>query len=156
MLRRASAADLSAIAALIAAHPMQLLAQDEAWLARIAADRASRVMVWDTGSGCDGFAVIEAAWPQVVTLVNLALAKPGRGEGRQLIAATLDLAFTEMQAHRLFCDVVHDNPAALAAFRHAGLVQEGTFRQCWLRPDGHWADCHGLAILADEWRALRA
>ncbi|TKA95980.1 GNAT family N-acetyltransferase [Cereibacter changlensis] len=153
MLRRAETAELAAIAALIARHPMQLLAMGEDWLAEIAADPANRVMVWDRG-GFAGFAIIETAYPQVLTLPNLAVTKAG--EGRALIAGVLELAFAEMGAHRLFLDTVFDNPRALEAFRRAGFTEEGRFRQCWLRPDGLWADCIGMAILRDEWARKRS
>ena len=89
-------------------------------------------MVWDRG-GFAGFAVLELAYPQVVNLMNLAVTSPGRGEGRALIRAALDVAFRDMSAHRLFCDIAHDNEAALAAFAAAGLQREGTMRHCWLR-----------------------
>ncbi|MBK6467148.1 MAG: GNAT family N-acetyltransferase [Rhodobacter sp.] len=151
MLRRAEAGDLPRIAALIAAHPMQLLGQDEGWLATQCAAPENRVMVWDRG-GFAGFAVLELAYPQVVNLMNLAVTSPGRGEGRALIRAALDVAFRDMSAHRLFCDIAHDNEAALAAFAAAGLQREGTMRHCWLRA-GIWEDCHAFAILRDEWTA---
>lgn len=155
MLRRigADSADLARIAGLIAAHPMQLLGQDEDWLRAQAAEAANRVMVWDEGAGFAGFAVLELAYPQVVNLMNLAVAAPGRGAGGRLIRAALAVAFADMAAHRLYCDIAHDNGPALAAFARAGLVREGTMRQCWLRPDG-WTDCHAFSMLAAEWRAL--
>ncbi|MFT4151470.1 MAG: GNAT family protein [Paracoccaceae bacterium] len=154
MLRRAGPSDLPALAALIAAHPMQLLAQDAEGLARIHADEANRVMVWESPgtTGIGGLAVIEYLYPQVVFLTNLALARPGRGEGQALIAATLEVVFRDMGAHRLFCDIAFDNEPALRAFRGAGLVQEGTMRECWLRPDGKWADCHAFSMLRHEWK----
>ena len=151
MLRRADPGDLPAIAALIAAHPMQLLAQDMAQLQDLHVQPDTRVMIWDRG-GVDGFAIIEPMYPQVVFLTNMAVTAPGQGQSQALIAAILQLVFTEMGAHRLFCDVAFDNTPALAAFRRAGLVQEGTMRQCWLRPDGIWADCHAFSMLKHEWK----
>lgn len=152
MLRRAGADDLARIAALIAAHPMQLLQQPEAWLAEQHADPANRIMVWDV-DGFAGFAVLEQAYPHVVNLVNLALCRPGTGAGAALIRAALDVAFGDMVAHRLFCDIAHDNAAALTAFARAGLLREGTMRQCWLR-GGVWEDCHAYAMLRSEWQVL--
>lgn len=153
MLRRAAPEDLPRIAALIAAHPRALLAQDEGWLAAQAEGPDHRVMVWDRG-GFAGFAVLELAYPQAVYLMNLGLATPGRGEGQPLIRAAQDVAFTQMNAHRLYCDIAHDNATALAAFSRAGFVREGTMRQCWLR-DGVWEDCHAFSILRPEWENLR-
>ncbi|WP_225026541.1 GNAT family N-acetyltransferase [Xinfangfangia pollutisoli] len=158
MLRRigpSDSADLARIAGLIAAHPLALLGQTESWLAEQAAVAENRILIWDRAGtgGFDGFAVLELAYPRVVDLMNLALVAPGRGEGQQLIRAVLDLAFGEMGAHRLFCDVAHDNAPALAAFRRAGLVQEGVMRSCWNR-GGTWVDCLAFALLETEWRAL--
>ncbi len=153
MLRRADPGDLPALAALIAAHPMQLLAQDLPELQRIMDDPENRVMVWKSDHGrIAGFAVIENLYPQVVFLTNMAVAEPGQGLGAALIHDVLRVVFADMGAHRLFCDVAFDNSRALAAFRHAGLVQEGTMRQCWLRPDGIWADCHAFSMLRHEWK----
>ena len=154
MLERAGPADLPRIAALIAAHPMQLLGQDLPWLETQSAHPDNRVMVWDRG-GFAGFAVLELAYPQVVNLMNLGLLAPGQrqGQGRALIRAALEVAFGQMGAHRLFCDIAHDNAPALAAFGSAGLQREGTMRQCWLR-NGIWEDCHAFAILRSEWQAL--
>lgn len=153
MLRRADPGDLPAIAALIAAHPMQLMAQDLTELQRIMDDPENRVMIWKSDQDrIAGFAVIEILYPQVTYLTNMGLAEPGRGDGQNLIADTLRVVFADMGAHRLFCDVAFDNAPALAAFRRAGLVQEGTMRQCWLRPDGIWADCHAFSMLKHEWK----
>ena len=152
MLRRAGADDLPPIAALIAANPMHLLGQDLAWLTAQAGNGDNRLMVWDRG-GFAGFAVLELAYPQVVNLMNLAVTVPGQGQGRALIRGALDVAFDDMGAHRLFCDIAHDNTPALAAFGRAGLQREGTMRQCWLRA-GAWEDCHAYSILRAEWQAL--
>lgn len=159
MLRRIGpeSADLAQIAALIAAHPLALLGQSIEWLAAQAAEPANRVMVWDRDAtgGFDGFAVLELSYPRVVNLMNLALVRPGDGAGQRLIRAALDVAFSEMAAHRLYCDVAPDNDAALAAFRRAGLVQEGVMRSCWNR-GGTWVDCLAFSLLEEEWRALPA
>ena len=150
MLRPAGAADLPAIGGLIDEHPMALLSYHPGWLAEVLADPASRLLVWDR-KGFAGFAMLLAAWPQVLHLANLAVRH--RGDGQALIAAVLCVAFDDMQAHRVFGDTASDNARARSAFRRAGFVEEGTFRQCWLRPDGQWADCTGLAILRSDWHA---
>lgn len=152
MLRRAGPDALPRIATLIAANPMQLLGQDLGWLTAQAGNDDNRLMIWDRG-GFAGFAVLELAYPQVVNLMNLAVVTPGQGQGRALIRAALDVAFDDMGAHRLFCDIAHDNAPALAAFGRAGLRHEGTMRQCWLRA-GVWEDCHAFSMLRADWQAL--
>lgn len=153
MLRRATEGEIPAVAALIAAHPIAMLAQSEDWLREIAEGDAQGVMVWDRG-GIDGVAVLDWAYPRVVYLINLGLAVPGRGEGQALIRAVLAHVFGTMGAHRMICDIAFDNDAGLAAFRKAGFVQEGTMRECWDR-GGVWVDCHAFAMLAREWQAMQ-
>jgi RimJ/RimL family protein N-acetyltransferase len=151
MLRQATEGEIPAVAALIAAHPLALLQQPESWLREIAESDAQGVMVWDRG-GIDGVAVLEWAYPGVVYLINLGLAVPKRGEGQALIGAVQAHVFGTLGAHRMFCDIAFDNHVALAAFRKAGFVQEGTMRECWDRGDGLWVDCHAFGMLAREWR----
>lgn len=150
MLRPAGPDDLSQIDALIRAFPMQLLDRGPGFLAELLNDTESRLLVWDRG-GFAGFAMIEAMYPQVANLSNLAAALPGQGAA--LIRATLDHCFGPLGLHRVFLDVAHDNPRGIAAFERAGFTREGTMRQCWLRPDGIWADCHAYGLLAHEWKA---
>lgn len=152
MLRRATKAEIPAVAALIAAHPLALLQQSERWLHEIAASDAQGVLVWDR-DGIAGLAVLEWAYPGVVYLINLGVAQPGEGMGRALIAAVQDHVFGTMGAHRMYCDIAFDNDAALAAFANAGFTQEGTMRECWDRGSGVWIDCHAFGMLAREWRA---
>ncbi len=154
MLRRAEPADLPRIHALIREFPQQLLDRGEGFLATLAGDAESRLMVWNRG-GFAGFAMVEGMYPGVVNLSNLAVAARGRGEGRALIAAVQDMVFADRTMHRIFLDVAADNAAGLRAFEAAGFVREGTMRECWLRPDGIWTDCHAYSMLRREWEARR-
>ncbi len=152
MLRPATEGEIPAVAALIAAYPMQLLAQSEGWLREIAAEDGGAVLIWDRG-GIDGVAVLEWAYPGVVYLMNLGLAQPGRGEGQAFLSAVQAHVFGTMGAHRMYCDIAFDNATALTAFAKAGFVMEGTMRECWDRGAGIWVDCHAFGMLAREWRA---
>jgi hypothetical protein len=152
MLRRAEAGDLPAIARTMAERPMQLLDLGPDWLAETWAAESHHVMVWDRG-GFAGFSILEAAYPQVWHLSNLACLRPG--DGAALIDATLDLGFGQVAAHRIYLDTAADNLWARAAFRRAGFQEEGVMRQCWLRADGIWCDCIAIGMLQSEWRARR-
>ena len=157
MLRQADIADLPRIHALIREFPQQLLDRGEGFLATLAADAESRLMVWDqsdSGGGFAGFAMVEGMYPGVVNLSNLAVTARSTGEGRALIKAVQDMVFAEMAMHRIFLDVAADNTAGLRAFEAAGFLREGTMRECWLRPDGIWTDCHAYSMLRREWQAL--
>lgn len=152
MLRRATDGEIPAVASLIAANPMALLQQPEAWLREIAEGEARGVLIWDEG-GIDGFAVIDWEYPGVIGLWNLGVVQPRRGIGKRLIRAVLDEVFGKLGAHRLFCDAAFDNAAAIAAFGKAGFVREGVMRECWQRAPGVWVDCVAFSMLAHEWRA---
>lgn len=152
MLRRATEGEIPAVAALISVHPMALLQQPESWLQEIAAGEARGVLVWDRG-GLAGFVTLDWAYPGVVYLYNMGVVRPGRGEGKALLAALVDEVFGGLGAHRLECDVAFDNPVALALFEGAGFVREGMMRECWQREPGVWVDCLALSMLAREWRA---
>lgn len=152
MLRRAETADLPRIHAMIREFPQQLLDRGADFLATLATDADSRLMVWDRG-GFAGFAMVEGMYPGVVNLSNLAVTDRRTGEGHALIKAVQDMVFAEMAMHRIFLDVAADNAASLRAFEAAGFVREGTMRECWLRPDGIWTDCHAYSMLRREWQA---
>lgn len=152
MLRRAEPADLPRIHALIREFPQHLLDRGEGFLATLAADPDSRLLIWDR-SGFAGFAMVEGMYHGVVNLSNLAVTARGTGEGRALIRAVQDMVFAEMATHRIFLDVAADNTAGLRAFEAAGFLREGTMRECWLRPDGIWTDCHAYSMLRREWQA---
>lgn len=151
MIRRAGPGDLARVDLETKARPLELLDLGLVWLETLHADETGRILILDEG-GFAGFAVIEQLYPDVYFLVNLAVTRPGRGDGARLIRGTLEVVFGELGAHRLFCDVAFDNAAGLKAFARAGFVQEGTMRQCWKRR-GEWVDCHAFAMLAQEWRA---
>ena len=155
MLRPARTTELAQVDALIKRFPMQLLDRGVDHLARISDDPDARLMVWDDGTTFRGFIAIEPIYPQVYYLTNLAVSTLGQGDSHALIRAAFACAFTDLAAHRLCLDVVHDNPAALRAFEKAGAQREGVMRQCWKRPDGKWADCVAMAVLAQEWQVLQ-
>lgn len=78
-----------------------------------------------------------------------------RGLGSWACALTRDYAFEGLGLHRLSLDVFSINPRAEHVYAKAGFVREGVCRDGVLLPDGTYCDDILMAILEDDWRALR-
>lgn len=79
-----------------------------------------------------------------------------RGLGSWACALTRDYAFEGLCLHRLSLDVFSINPRAEHVYAKAGFRREGVMRDAICLPDGTYCDDVLMAILEDEWRALRA
>ena len=79
----------------------------------------------------------------------------GKGHGSDALRALLWFGFAQLRLERIWLDVYDLNPGARRVYERAGFVHEGTLRRAVYRDGGFW-DIHRMAILADEWRALRA
>lgn len=78
----------------------------------------------------------------------------GKGIGTWAVALTRDFAFEQLKLHRLELDVYSFNPRAERVYRKAGFRREGVRREAVL-DGGTYADDILMAILEDEWRALK-
>ena len=78
-----------------------------------------------------------------------------RGVGSWAIRTTRDYAFASLGLHRLSLNVYSFNPRAEKAYRAAGFRQEGVLRDA-LRDGNSYADDILMALLEDDWRALKA
>jgi RimJ/RimL family protein N-acetyltransferase len=81
-------------------------------------------------------------------------ADTGHGYGGDAIRALLQLGFGRLRLERIWLDVYETNPAARRLYERLGFVHEATFRHAFWRDD-RWVDDHRLAMLVDEWRAIR-
>jgi diamine N-acetyltransferase len=70
-----------------------------------------------------------------IELKRIAIVRPGRGLGRQVLRTIIDMVFGEICAHRLWLDVYEDNHRARHVYRSLGFVEEGTLRECIKRGD---------------------
>ena len=77
-----------------------------------------------------------------------------RGTGSQMELLALDFAFTELNLHKLSCEVLGFNSRVVRLHQKFGFLIEGTFREQFAK-DGQWHDVYRLGILACEWRKLR-
>lgn len=79
----------------------------------------------------------------------------GQGIGSWMVRTTRDYAFESLGLHRLELDVFSFNPRAERAYEKAGFRREGVRRDAVRDRDGYGDDIL-MAILEDEWRAVKA
>jgi len=78
----------------------------------------------------------------------------GRGVGKAVEVFVLQEAFEQMDLHKLSCEVLGFNSDVIAMHESFGFKHEGVFREDKWK-NGGWQDVHRLAMLRDDWRALR-
>ena len=79
----------------------------------------------------------------------------GQGIGSWAVRTTRDFAFEALKLHRLELDVFSFNPRAIRAYEKAGFRREGVRREA-VRDGDRYGDDILMAILEDEWRAVKA
>ena len=62
--------------------------------------------------------------------------RKGKGYGRSIVRAVKELAFDELQVHRLWLDVKEHNTRARALYKSEGFSEEGLLRECLRGPAG--------------------
>lgn len=79
----------------------------------------------------------------------------GRGYGTEVVELMLRYAFNTLQLHRVHLRVAAYNVRALRCYGKCGFRVEGIERQSF-QVDGEWHDDLLMAILREEWEAMRA
>ena len=81
--------------------------------------------------------LLEAQNPdQSMQIKRIAIAQKGRGFGKAALQQVLHKAFLELNAHRVWLDVMEDNPLAHSLYRKLGFVEEGIMRECMKKSRG--------------------
>jgi len=75
----------------------------------------------------------------------------GRGYGSAAIAGALDVAFGEMNLHKVWLMIFSDNERSRRTYARLGFQVEGTLREEYFHEDG-WRDMLRMSILCHEWR----
>ncbi len=75
----------------------------------------------------------------------------GRGYGSAAIAALLDVAFHELELHKVWLMVFRTNERSLRTWRRLGFLDEGVLRDEYFH-EGAWHDMVRLGLLRHEWR----
>jgi RimJ/RimL family protein N-acetyltransferase len=76
-----------------------------------------------------------------------------RGIGLQMINAILDIAFNKFNLHRVDLGVFDFNESAIACYKKAGFIVEGSFREC-RKINGQYWSLINMGILENEYRNL--
>jgi putative acetyltransferase len=73
----------------------------------------------------------------------------GKGVGKALLGAAVDLADNWLNVERIELTVYTDNAAAIALYQRFGFDIEGTFRRYGFR-EGVYVDAHAMARLRPD------
>ena len=82
---------------------------------------------------------------------RIVVVRKGQGYGRSTVRAVIELAFKELQAHRLWLDVKEHNARARALYKSEGFSEEGLLRECIRGPVG-FESLVVMALLRHEFR----
>jgi len=88
-------------------------------------------------------------------LKRFAVASPGQGFGKSLLAEIVDWVFENTLTHRFWLDHIATNDRAKRVYETNGFQREGISRQAYILPDGSRADLAVMSILKPEWQAAR-
>ena len=132
-------------------------AQARGWVERAmdagAADRKWAVLL-DRGEIPIGFTALYGLTGQLAPELGCVIADPaawGKGVGREAERLTLELAFSELGAHRVFGLIPATNGAAKRVVTWLGWKHEGVMRDHIRRPDGTLIDAEVWGCTADDW-----
>lgn len=79
----------------------------------------------------------------------------GQGYMTEGMALALDVAFRKLRLHRVEVNIQPTNARSLALAERVGFTREGYSRR-YVKIAGRWRDHVRLALLAEDWPALRA
>lgn len=144
---------------LMARGPITLAAERE-WIDRVTRDEKSLVCsivrrADDRHIGSTGLHVID--WQARSACFGIQIGIPemwGKGYGTEATELITAHAFRTLNLNRVWLDVHADNEGARRAYEKAGYRLEGVQRQAIFR-EGHYSDMVLMAILREEWEALR-
>lgn len=78
----------------------------------------------------------------------------GKGIGLQMVNSILDIAFNEMNLHRIDLGVFDFNKSAIACYQKAGFIIEGKLREC-RKIDGQYWSLLNMSILEEEYMNIK-
>jgi [ribosomal protein S5]-alanine N-acetyltransferase len=132
-------------------------ADAEAWVERaMAIDGSDRkwAVLLDERPEPVGFTALYGLGGQLAPELGCVIANPaawGKGVGREAERLTLERAFAEFGAHRVYGRIPAPNEAAKRVVSWLGWTKEGVMREHIRRPDGTLVDCEIWGITAAEW-----
>ncbi|MBS5883873.1 GNAT family protein [Clostridium sp.] len=66
----------------------------------------------------------------------------------------MDIAFNKLNLHRIDLGVFDFNEAAIACYKKAGFIIEGSFRECRKINEQYWSLIN-MSILEDDYKNLK-
>lgn len=85
-----------------------------------------------------------------INLRRLVVTQKGLGIGKQALELIKDIAFNQLNAHRVWLDVFYDNLTAYQLYKKVGFREEGLLRESYLRNGIHVSQ-YIMAILKQEY-----
>jgi RimJ/RimL family protein N-acetyltransferase len=134
--------------------------QIDRWCATIS-EQPDRIDLAITANGSDEYLgeIVLNDIDEALGSANLRLvmrpAYRGRGYGTEAIELVLGLAFDGIGLHRVELDVLSINARAYSLYENIGFRVEGRRRDAYRDGEG-WCDAIIMAMLEEEYRALRA
>ncbi|NER79484.1 MAG: GNAT family N-acetyltransferase [Leptolyngbya sp. SIO1D8] len=86
---------------------------------------------------------------QCLLVKRMVITRKGQGFGKAALEQVLHQAFLELQAHRVWLDVMEDNSRAYTLYRKLGFVEEGKMRECMKKSRG-FVSLHLMSVLRSE------
>ncbi len=80
------------------------------------------------------------------------ISEQGKGYGTEAVCLLLKFAFKDLNLHRVYLHVFHNNLPAIRAYEKAGFVREGLLRKHTFI-DGHYVDVVVMGVVREEFYA---
>ncbi|MEZ5939534.1 MAG: GNAT family protein [Hyphomonadaceae bacterium] len=85
----------------------------------------------------------------VIELKRIVIGQTDAGHGQGVMGLALVKCFQELNAHRVWLDVIFDNDRAIHVYKKIGFKEEGRLREAALRK-GEWCDLMIFGLLKSE------
>lgn len=101
-----------------------------------------------------GYTILSGAedFQQNLLIKRIVITHKGRGFGRVALIEVLKVAFLELNAHRVWLDVVEQNERARSLYQSLGFVEEGILREAYRTQEG-FLSMRLMAMLRAEFLA---
>jgi RimJ/RimL family protein N-acetyltransferase len=116
-------------------------------------DRTVSYLIAKRGDEKIGFVILRGVQGSepVVELKRIVINKTDAGHGQGIMGLLLAKVFAELNAHRVWLDVIDDNDRAIHVYKKIGFREEGRFREA-IKRKGEWVDLLIFGLLRSEWR----
>lgn len=127
--------------------------EHKAWFERLRHDDSSRWLIYTNAQGTDeGVVYFTNYSPRSGSVFWGFYATPtaSPGVGSRMEIEALDHAFSDLDIHKLNCEVLTSNPGVIKLHRKFGFTEEGLFRDYHFN-GADYTDVLRLGLTADEW-----